>query len=167
MPLHIPADIYSFLVMGIDGNTIDLSVYRGKKMLIVNTASFCGHTPQYEQLEQLYEQYHDGLVILGFPSNDFLFQEPLSNRKIAMFCSSRFGVTFPMAAKVHVKGNKKAPIYHWLTEKQYNGHADSEVKWNFQKYLVDEKGRLTHIFAPEMAPTDTAIIAAIETPAAE
>lgn len=157
----IPTSIYDFSLAAIDGGTIDLSQFRGKKMLIVNTASFCGHTHQYEQLEQLYKTYGDKLVVIGIPANDFLFQEPLPNKQIANFCSTKFGVTFPLAAKMHVKGSNRAPLYIWLTEKQYNHFADSEVEWNFQKYLVNEQGELTHIFGPKTLPDAPEIIAAI------
>lgn len=157
----IPASIYDFKVPAIDGGTIDFSQFRGKKILIVNTASFCGHTHQYEQLEQLNKTYGDRLVVIGIPANDFLFQEPLPNKQIANFCSTKFGVTFPLAAKMHVKGSNRAPLYIWLTEKQYNHFADSEVEWNFQKYLVNEQGSLTQIFGPKALPDAPEIIAAI------
>lgn len=159
----IPTDIWSFKIPAIDGGVIDMSAYRGKPLLIVNTASFCGFTPQYEQLEALYRMYKGELIVIGFPSNDFMFQEPLSNKKIAEFCSTKYDVTFPMAAKVGVKGNSKAPIYQWLTEERYNGLMDSTVKWNFQKYLVNREGKLIHMFPHEMPPDDPSIIEAIET----
>lgn len=158
----VPATIYEFRITAIDGGTIDFSQFQGKKILIVNTASFCGHTHQYEQLEQLYKTYQDKLIVIGIPANDFLFQEPLPNKQIANFCSTKFGVTFPLAAKMHVKGSNRAPLYIWLTEKQYNHFADSEVEWNFQKYLINEQGSLTHIFGPKTLPDAPEIIAAIE-----
>lgn len=130
--------------------------------MIVNTASFCGFTPQYEGLEKLYQRYNGTLVIVGVPSNDFLFQEPLSNKKIADFCKVRFGVTFPLAAKQTVKGKSKHVLYQWLTEKKYNGYSDSEVKWNFQKYLIDEKGKLIKVFPHHMPPDASEITEAIE-----
>jgi len=161
-PQEIPKSIYDFKVTALDGSIIDFSQFKGKKILIVNTASRCGYTPQYKALEQLYERYKDKLVIVGFPSNNFLFQEPGSNEKIATFCKENYGVTFPMAAKVHVKGRKMAPIYYWLTEKQYNGYKDSKVTWNFQKYLINEQGELVKIFSPDTAPDSPEVISAVE-----
>lgn len=157
----VPASIYDFKVQALNGSEIDFSSFRGKKILIVNTASKCGFTPQYEGLEALYKQYHDKLVIVGFPANNFLFQEPGSNDNIASFCQVNYGVTFPMAAKVSVKGRNMAPIYRWLTEKKYNGLRDSHVKWNFQKYLIDESGHLVAIFDPRTRPDDVELLAAI------
>ena len=159
---NVPASIYDFSVPALDGNTIDFSQFKGKKILIVNTASKCGHTPQYQSLEKLYQRYKGKLVIVGFPANNFLFQEPGSNEDIASFCKLNYGVTFPMAAKISVKGRKMAPIYQWLTSKEYNGFEDSKVKWNFQKYLINEQGHLLAIFPPSMSPDNAEIIAAIE-----
>ncbi len=149
---EVPKSIYDFKVAALDGKTIDFSKYKGKKILIVNTASECGNTPQYSDLEKMYEKYKGKLVIVGFPANDFGAQEPGSDKEIAAFCSKNYSVTFPMASKVTVKGDGKAPIYKWLTEKQYNGFKDSEVKWNFQKYLVNEKGELVAVFEPRTKP---------------
>jgi len=157
----IPKRIYDFKVDGLTGGTIDFSAFQGKKILIVNTASKCGNTPQYEELEALYEKYKDKLVIVGFPANDFLRQEPGSNEEIAAFCKKNYGVTFPMAAKITVKGKKMAPIYQWLTNEDYNGYKSSSVKWNFQKYLIDEKGHLVAVFAPGVQPTSEEVLAAI------
>ncbi|MCD6011024.1 MAG: glutathione peroxidase [Flavipsychrobacter sp.] len=159
---HIPNSIYDFKVAALDGSTMDFSTFRGKKILIVNTATYCGNTPQYTGLQKLYEKYKDKLVVVGFPSNSFFFQEPGSNKAIADFCKQNYGVTFPMAAKVTVKGRKMAPIYQWLTDKKYNGYMDSKVTWNFQKYLVDEKGKLVEIFSPTTLPDSPEIIAFIE-----
>ncbi len=158
----VPASIYDFKVAALDGGTIDFAKYKGKKILIVNTASECGNTPQYADLQKLSEKYKGKLVIVGFPANDFGSQEPGSNKEIAAFCSKNYSVTFPMAAKITVKGDDKAPIYHWLTEKKYNNYMDTEVKWNFQKYLVNEKGELVAMFSNRMSPTNDEIIAAIE-----
>lgn len=158
----IPHSIYDFKVAGLTGGTIDFSAFKGKKIMVVNTASLCGNTPQYEELEKLYEQHKDKLVIVGFPANNFMFQEPGSNEKIASFCKKNYGVTFPMAAKVSVRGWRKAPIYQWLTEQQHNHFADSTVKWNFQKYLVDETGKLTHIFSPKTLPLSEEVVAAVK-----
>ena len=164
---HKPLDaqtksVYDFKVEALDGGTIDLSAYRGKKILIVNTASKCGYTPQYAGLEKLYEKYKDKLVIIGFPSNNFMFQEPGDAKKIREFCTANYGVTFPMAAKIDVKGKDKHPLYIWLTEKKYNHFSDNSVKWNFQKYLIDEKGNLIDVFAPGTEPESDEIIKAIE-----
>lgn len=158
---NIPTTIYDFRVPSISGGIIDFASFRGKKILIVNTASLCGFTPQYKELEALYKQHIDKLVIVGFPSNSFLFQDPGSNEKIAAFCTTTYGVTFPMAAKVPIKGFRKAPIYQWLTRKKYNGFSDNTVRWNFQKYLIDEQGKLTHIFSHKMSPLDREIVTAI------
>lgn len=124
----IPKTIYEFKVEALDGSMIDLSKYKGKKILIVNTASKCGFTPQYEGLEKLSKKYDGKLVIVGFPANNFGSQEPGTNGEIETFCTKNYGVTFPMAAKISVKGSDMAPIYHWLTEKKYNNKMDSEVK---------------------------------------
>ncbi|MFI5135044.1 MAG: glutathione peroxidase [Chitinophagales bacterium] len=154
--------VYNFKVPSIDGGTIDFSQFKGKKILIVNTASHCGFTPQYEGLQKLYEQYKDKLVIVGFPSNDFLWQEPGSNDQIKQFCTEKYNVTFPMAAKIHVKGGSKAPIYEWLTQKEKNGVENSSVSWNFNKYLINEKGEYVCHFSSKVTPDDPALINAIE-----
>jgi len=158
----VPASIYDFKVPALSGGIIDFSVFKGRKILIVNTASKCGHTPQYAELEQLYQKYADRLVVVGFPANNFLFQEPGSDAGIAAFCARNYGVTFPMAAKVSVRGRNTAPIYQWLTRKEHNGFSDSKVKWNFQKYLLGETGKLMAIFDPATLPNDPSVIAAIE-----
>lgn len=158
----VPASIYDFKVASLSGGTIDFSEYKGKKILIVNTASKCGYTPQYKDLEALYEKYKDKLVIVGFPANNFLWQEPGSNNDIAAFCQKNYGVSFPMAAKISVKGREMAPIYQWLTNKDYNHYQNSSVKWNFQKYLVNEQGELIGVFSPATKPTDKSIIDLIE-----
>ena len=158
----IPRTIYDFKVDGLSGGTVDFSKFKGKKILVVNTASECGYTPQYEDLEALYKKYSDKLVIVGFPANDFGHQEPGTNTEIATFCKKNYGVSFPMAAKITVKGDDMAPIYHWLTEEKYNHYKDSEVKWNFQKYLIDEKGNLIAVFPSKVKPTNDEVISAIE-----
>lgn len=158
----IPASIYDFKVNALEGGTIDFSDFKGKKILIVNTASKCGFTPQYEGLENLYKSHMDNLVIVGFPANDFMSQEPGTNEEIAAFCQKNYGVSFPMAAKITVKGSNKAEIYRWLTEKKYNHYKDSDIKWNFQKYLIDEKGNLIAIFNPKVKPESEEIVKAIE-----
>lgn len=153
--------IYDYKVEALDGSTIDFADYKGKKILIVNTASKCGYTPQYEGLQALYEKHQDKLVIVGFPSNNFGFQEPGSNDDIAAFCKKNYGVTFPMAAKIAVKGKDMAPIYQWLTKKEYNNYDNSSVKWNFQKYLIDEEGNLVKIFSSKVKPESEDIATAI------
>ena len=158
----VPANIYDFKVAALKGGTIDFSKYKGKKILIVNTASQCGNTPQYADLQAMSEKYKGKLVIIGFPANNFGAQEPGSNDEIATFCTKNYNVTFPMAAKISVKGDDMAPIYHWLTEQKYNHFKDSEVKWNFQKYLVNEKGELVAVFDPKMKVTNPEVVAAIE-----
>lgn len=158
----VPKSIYDFKVESLTGGTIDFSQYKGKKIMIVNTASKCGFTPQYAELEALYKQYSDKLVIVGFPANNFLFQEPGSNSEISEFCQKNYGVSFPMAAKISVKGKDMAPIYRWLTNKDYNDFQNSSVKWNFQKYLIDENGKLVAVFAPKTSPKSPEVIQAIE-----
>ena len=134
--------IYDFKVAGLDGKEIDFSKYKGKKIMIVNTASKCGNTPQYDELEKLYERYKDKLVIIGFPANNFGQQEPGSNEEIAEFCKKNYGVTFPMAEKVSVKGDDIAPIFKYLTEEAEKKGFTNPVKWNFTKFLINEKGEL-------------------------
>jgi len=159
---NVPGSIYDFKVTSLDGGTIDFAKFKGMKIMVVNTASQCGNTPQYAELEKMYEKYKGKLVIVGFPANDFGAQEPGSDKEISAFCTKNYGVTFPMASKITVKGNDMAPIYHFLTEKKYNGLKDSDVKWNFQKYLINEKGQLVEIFAAGMKPNNAEIVSAIE-----
>jgi glutathione peroxidase len=155
--------IYDFTVEDIDGNTFSFEQLKGKKIMVVNVASKCGLTPQYEQLEAVYEKYGgDNFVIVGFPANDFMKQEPGTNEEIKEFCSLEYGVTFPMMSKISVKGDDMAPIYQWLTSKDQNGHSDSKVKWNFQKYLIGEDGTLEYVMNPQVKPDDEKIIAWIE-----
>ena len=144
--------IYDFKVESLDGGSIDFSKFKGKKILIVNTASNCGYTPQYKGLEALYEKYKDKLVIVGFPANNFGQQEPGKNSEIKEFCTKNYGVSFPMAAKVSVKGDDIAPIYKWLCNKTFNGVLDAEIKWNFGKFLLDEKGNLISYFGSGVEP---------------
>jgi glutathione peroxidase len=158
----IPASIYAYKVPALEGGTIDFSAYRGKKILIVNTASKCGYTPQYEGLQKLYDAKKDKLVIIGFPANNFGSQEPGTNEEIGAFCKRNYGVTFPMAAKISVKGDDMAPIYTWLTDKKYNGYESSTVKWNFQKYLIDEQGKLIGVFASGVKPDSEKLLEAID-----
>lgn len=144
--------IYDFKVPALDGGTIDFAAFKGKKILIVNTASQCGYTPQYEGLQKLYDTYKEKLVIVGFPANNFGQQEPGTNTEIKEFCKKNYGVTFPMAAKVSVKGDDIAAIYKWLTSKAENGVMDAEIKWNFGKFLLDEKGNLMTYFPSKITP---------------
>jgi len=152
------SSIYEIKINALDGTPLDLSQYKGKKLMIVNVASKCGLTPQYEELQQLHEQYGDKVTLLGVPCNQFLNQEPGSSEEIATFCSKNYGVTFQLAEKVDVKGKDQHPLYQWLTQKSMNGVEDSEVKWNFQKYLIDEEGRLEAVFSPRTTPLDDEII---------
>ena len=151
--------IHQFKVADIYGNIFDFSQLKGKKVMIVNTASKCGLTYQYEALQKLYSQYKDlNFVIVGFPSNDFLWQEPGSNDEIIDFCEQNYGVTFPMMSKITVKGTKKHPIYQFLTQKSKNNYKDSRVTWNFQKYLVNKQGRLEKIISPRTRPDSEEIV---------
>ncbi len=155
--------IYDYKVTDISGNSFDLASLKGKKVMIVNTASKCGLTPQYEQLEELYKKYQgQNFVIVGFPANNFMKQEPGTNEEIESFCQKNYGVTFPMMSKISVKGKDMAPLYQFLTTKELNKLEDNEVKWNFQKYLIDENGKLVKVIAPGTLPTDAEIIQWIE-----
>jgi len=157
------ASIYQFKVKDINGKTSDFASLKGKKIMVVNTASKCGLTPQYEQLEALYTKYKSkNFIIIGFPANDFMSQEPGSDKEIAQFCQLNYGVSFPMMSKISVKGKDMDPIYHFLTEKAKNGKEDSKVEWNFQKYLIDENGHLSKVISPRVLPNDPSIIAWIE-----
>ncbi len=157
------ASIYQFKVKDINGKTFDFASLKGKKIMIVNTASKCGLTPQYEQLEALYTKYKaKNFVIVGFPANDFMSQEPGSDQEIAQFCKLNYGVSFPMMSKISVKGKDMHPVYQFLTQKAKNGLEDSKVEWNFQKYLIDENGHLAKVISPRVLPDDPSIIAWIE-----
>lgn len=150
--------VHQFKVKGIDGKTIDFAAFKGKKILIVNTASACGYTPQYEGLQKLYEQHKDKLVIVGFPCNQFGGQEAGNETTIQQFCKSRYGVTFPLSAKVDVKGENIAPIYKWLCSKGENGVLDAEIKWNFNKFLIDENGKMLAYFGSKTTPNSDDIL---------
>ncbi len=144
---------YDFTVKSIDGTDFPLSGLKGKKVLVVNTASKCGFTPQYEALEALYKQYGgDKFVIIGFPANNFLSQEPGTNEEIKEFCKKNYGVTFPMMEKISVKGKDIHPLYTWLTEKEKNGVTDAPIKWNFQKFMIDENGKIVDVAYPSEKP---------------
>lgn len=157
--LNAQNSIHSFVVKDVDGKDFPLSSLKGKKVMIVNTASKCGLTPQYAKLEQLFQQYASkNFVIIGFPANNFMGQEPGSNADIKAFCSENYGVSFPMMSKISVKGDDIDPLYDWLTQKSKNGVEDSKVSWNFQKYLIDENGKLVKSFSPRTDPLDKEII---------
>lgn len=158
-----PASVHDFTMNDIDDQPIELSKYKGKVLLIVNTASRCGLTPQYEDLQATYDKYKDqGLVVLGFPANNFMGQEPGKNDKIKEFCTSKFNVTFPMFSKISVKGKNIHPLYQFLTKKEKNGKVDAPVAWNFQKFLIDKEGNVVKSIAPGDKVTDKAVVKAIE-----
>ena len=155
--------IYQFKVEDLSGKTFDFASLKGKKILVVNTASKCGLTPQYKDLEKIYKEYKDkGFVIVGFPANNFGQQEPGTNAEIESFCEMNYGVTFPMMSKISVKGSDMHPIYQFLTQKAKNGLQDSDVEWNFQKYLINEKGELAKVISPQVLPTDDAVVSWIK-----
>jgi len=149
--------IYSISLKGISGEDIDLNDFKGKKILFVNVASKCGFTPQYEKLQELHEKYSDKLVIIGLPCNQFKDQEPGTHEEILQFCRLNYGVTFQLTEKINVKGPDQHPLYSWLTRKELNGVKDSEVKWNFQKYLVDEEGNFMDMFYSVTSPMSNKI----------
>jgi glutathione peroxidase len=150
--------IHNFTVKSIDGKNLNLASFKGKKILIVNTASKCGYTPQYEGLEKVYEQYKDKLVIIGFPCNQFGGQEAGTNEEIADFCKKNYGVSFPLADKIDVKGSNAAPIYQWLTQKSKNGILDASISWNFNKFLIDENGKMMAYFPSNVKPDSESIL---------
>lgn len=151
--------LHNFKVKALDDSEFDLASLKGKKVMVVNTASKCGLTPQYKQLQELYTTYKDkDFVIIGFPANNFLWQEPGTNKEIGEFCTKNYGVTFPMMAKISVKGSDMHPLYKFLTQKEKNGFKDSKVKWNFQKYLINENGHVEKVISPKTSPTDQSII---------
>ena len=156
-------NFYSFTVETIDGEQLNLSEFKGKKVLVVNTASKCGFTKQYADLQKLYEEFgSEDFVIIGFPANNFLKQEPGSNEEIKEFCSLNYGVSFPMMAKISVKGDNIAPLYEWLTRKENNGVMDAKVSWNFQKFMIDEEGNLVDVASPKTKPYNEKILAWIK-----
>lgn len=157
--LQAQTSFYSFTVNDIDGKPFSMEQLKGKKVMVVNVASKCGLTGQYEQLQAVYEEYGgDDFVIIGFPANNFLKQEPGTDEEIKSFCSVNYGVTFPMMSKISVKGDDQAEIYKWLTSKEMNGFEDSKVKWNFQKYLISADGNLEKVISPKTKPDDEEII---------
>jgi glutathione peroxidase len=157
------SSLYEFSMKDIDGKDVSLENYRGKVVLIVNVASKCGNTPQYKDLEAMYRKYKDqGFVILGFPANNFLYQEPGTDAEIKEFCSMTYGVTFDMFSKISVKGKDQHPLYTYLTSEKTNPKYPGEITWNFEKFLVDRKGNLVGRFAPKMKPSATEVVAAVE-----
>jgi glutathione peroxidase len=153
--------IHEFQIEGLTGNKINFEDYKGKKLLLVNVASECGLTPQYRQLQDLYAEYKDQITIVGCPANNFGGQEPGSNEEIREFCDLKFGVKFPLTTKISVKGGDMHPLYQFVTQKSENGLEDSEVQWNFQKYIFDEDGHLTHVIAPTTEPTSDEVLGAL------
>jgi len=157
------APLLSYTMDSLDGKPVELSTYQGKVLLIVNVASYCGNTPQYEQLQALHEKYADqGLAILGFPANEFGKQEPGTNEEIAAFCKKNYGVSFPLFSKVVVKGEGQCPLYRHLTSKETNPQFGGDITWNFEKFLVNRDGEVVARFKPGMKPSDPKIIGAIE-----
>jgi len=157
--LSAQKSFYDFTVKDINGNDFALSQLKGKKVMVVNTALKCGFTPQYADLEALYKKYESsGLVIIGFPANNFLGQEPGSDKQIQEFCQKNYGVTFPMMSKIEVKGDNIHPLYNWLTTKDLNGLNDDEVKWNFQKFLISETGELVGVIPPKSKPDSEEVL---------
>ncbi|MCU0362667.1 MAG: glutathione peroxidase [Bacteroidales bacterium] len=152
------SDFYSFKVKTLEGQDFDMGSLKGKKVMVVNVASKCGYTPQYKDLEALYERYNGELVIVAFPANNFMNQEPGTAAEIRQFCTENYGVTFPVMEKISVKGKDIHPLYQWLTSKDKNGVMDAEVSWNFQKFLIDEKGKLVDVLKPKEKPDSEVVI---------
>ena len=159
--MSISESIYNIKVNKLDGTSLDLKEFKGKKMLFVNVASKCGYTPQYAELQELYDQYSEKLEIFGVPCNQFGGQEPGSDEEIAQFCKKNYGVTFTMLEKVDVKGSSQHPLYSWLTTKEKNGVMDATVKWNFHKFLVDEEGALINMYNSRTNPVGAEMLEAI------
>ncbi len=153
--------IHDFSLKAIDGSKFNFADFKGKKILLVNVASFCGLTPQYTQLQEIYAQWGDKLTIVGVPANNFANQEPNSESEIQQFCSVKYEVSFPLTQKISVKGDDQHELYQFVTQKAKNGVLDSEVTWNFQKYIFDENGFLTHTFSPRTEPADEEILKAL------
>ncbi len=150
--------IHSFKVPSIDGGEIDFSTFKGKKVLVVNTASDCEYTTQYRQLQELFANYKNNLVVVGFPSNNFGEQEPGTNKEIRNFCSYRYGVTFPLAAKSEVIGDAINPVFKWLNDQEFEGGLNKSISWNFQKFLLNEEGKLIAVFPPSMDPINEELL---------
>ncbi|MEC7822552.1 MAG: glutathione peroxidase [Candidatus Neomarinimicrobiota bacterium] len=160
--ITVSSNFYDLKAVSIDGQEISFEKFRGKKVLIVNVASKCGYTYQYEGLQKLHELYGDKVSVLGFPANDFLFQESGSNEEIAEFCENSFGVTFQMFEKITTKGRKQSPVYHWLSNKELNGWNDQKPSWNFCKYIIDEDGKLVAFFDSKVKPLSKEIVSLIK-----
>ncbi|HOU99038.1 MAG TPA: glutathione peroxidase [Bacteroidales bacterium] len=161
--LYGQESIYDFSIKTIDGVPYDLSQLKGKKIMMVNVASKCGFTPQYEKLEMLYERYKDkNFVVIGFPANNFLNQEPGTAEEIKNFCTTKYNVSFPIMEKISVKGKDIHPLYQWLTDKTKNGVSNEPIKWNFQKFLIDENGQIALVIPPNESPMSEKIIQWIE-----
>lgn len=156
--MSVNPDFYSLQARTLEGKPVDFSTFRGKKVLLVNTATACGFTPQLEGLQELHKQYGDKLVVVGIPTNDFASQEPREGEEIGAFCQRNYGVDFLMLEKATTKGSDKHPVFKWLTEKQINGKKSSRIWWNFQKYLVNEKGELVDYFLPITKPDSPKIL---------
>jgi len=159
--LFFNPSVYRYKLIAIDGGDIDLSKYKGRKILFVNTASACGLTPQFEELEEFYRKYKNKVVVVGLPCNDFGGQEPLTEKEICLFAVNKFDVTFPLTTKINIKTTPVFPLYEFLTKKALNGYMDSNVSWNFQKYLCDEKGHLIHCFEPDVSVFSDEVLAII------
>lgn len=157
-----PKSIYSFSIKALDGSTIDFSKFKGKKILVVNTASMCGYTPQYDGLEKLYESHKDKLVIVGFPSDNFGGQEYQNNDSISAFCKKNFGVTFPLTTRVDVKGANTTPVFKYLCNKNENGVLDASISWNFNKFIIDENGKLLQHFDSKVTPESEELLKYID-----
>lgn len=160
--LDVPESFYDFSMKSIDGENISFKQFKGKKVLLVNVASKCGFTPQYEDLQKLHELYGNKVAILGFPANNFGSQEPGSNEEIALFCSSNYGVNFQMFEKISVKGDDMHPLYQWLSNEKYNGWNNEAPSWNFCKYLVDENGKLVAFFPSKVEPLSDELLTKIK-----
>lgn len=160
--IAMASPIYQFKVPSLNGGTIDFSEYKGKKILIVNTASECGNTPQYADLEKLYKEHKESLVIIGFPANNFGGQEPGTNEEIQSFCQKNYGVTFPMAEKVSVKGEDIHPLFKYLVAESLKLGETDPIKWNFTKFLIDENGKLVKVFHNKVLPLSDEVVAAVE-----
>ncbi|MBR9997661.1 MAG: glutathione peroxidase [Cyclobacteriaceae bacterium] len=158
----VPRSFYEFSMKSIDGEMISFEKFKGKKVLLVNVASKCGFTPQYEDLQKLHELYGNKVAVLGFPANNFGSQEPGSNQEIALFCSGNYGVNFQMFEKISVKGDDMHPLYQWLTNEKYNGWNNEAPSWNFCKYLVDEEGKLVAFYPSKVEPLSDEILAKIK-----
>ena len=161
-PQLMEKSFHSFRIESISGDEIQMADYKGKYILCVNVASKCGFTPQYKDLQALYERYQDKLVIIGFPCNQFMRQEPGSNAEIASFCERNYGVTFPLTTKIDVKGKNQHPIYQWLTNQEVDGKTNHTVKWNFHKFLVNPEGKLVGVYSSRVNPQSPEIVTAIQ-----